>query len=99
MCKYLSEVGYHEARGEPDKGEGCNVCCSTTCGIEKRWANTVKGVLRQPIIICLCMGWSWTRRLEKQRYKEIVLIAHKVVNGAITKPCSESKPKPCTNEH
>lgn len=99
MCKYLSEVGYHEARGEPDKGvKAVMFVVLQRVADEKRWANTVRGVLRQPSQFSYVWDGSLTRGVaEKKRYKEIVLIAHKVVNGVTINPVPKANHFHTTN--
>lgn len=88
MCKYLSEVGYFESRGESDKGvKAVMFVVLQRVADERRWANTVKGVLRQPSQFSYVFDGSLERGVvEKKRYKEILVIAHKVVNGDTINP-------------
>lgn len=88
MCKYLAEVGYHESRGESNKGvKAVMFVVLQRVADEKRWANTVKGVLRQPAQFSYVSDGSLERGVvEKKRYKEIMVIAHKVLNGDTINP-------------
>lgn len=88
MCKYLAEAGYHESCGEPDKGvKAVMFVILQRVADEKRWASTVKGVLRTPKQFSYVSDGSLQRGVvEKKRYEEIVVIAHKVVNGVILNP-------------
>ena len=88
MCKYLAEAGYWESRSEPDKGvKAVMFVILQRVADERRWGDSVKAVLRQPKQFeYVSRGLHLKGFAEKQRYKEIVLIAHGVVNGAILNP-------------
>lgn len=88
MCLFLAEVGYHEARGESDKGvKSVMFVVLQRVADQKRWANTVKGVLRQPAQFSYVSDGSLERGVvEKKRYKEIMVIAHRVLNGDTINP-------------
>ena len=88
MCKYLAEVGYYESRSEPDKGvKAVMFVVLQRVADENRWPNTVKGVLRQPSQFSYIRDGSLERGVvEKERYKEIMVIAHKVLNGDTINP-------------
>ena len=99
MCKYLSESGYFESKGESDEGVvAVMFVVLQRVADEKRWANTVKGVLRQKAQF----SYVWDGRLEKgvvekKRYKEIVLLAHRVINGDIINPVPKANHFHTTN--
>lgn len=99
MCKYLSEVGYHESRSEPNKGVvAVMFVVLERVADEKRWGNTVKEVLRQPKQFeYVSRGRHTEAVVEKERYKEIVLLAHKVVNGGIINPVPKANHFHTTN--
>lgn len=88
MCKYLAEAGYFESKGEPNKGvKAVMFVVLQRVADEKRWANTVKGVLRQPAQFSYVSDGSLKRGVvEKKRYKEIMVIAHRVLNGDTINP-------------
>lgn len=88
MCKYLAEAGYYESRSEPDKGvKAVMFVVLQRVADENRWPNTVKGVLRQPSQFSYVRDGSLERGVvEKERYKEIMVIAHKVLNGDTINP-------------
>ena len=88
MCKYLAEGGYWEARSEPDKGvKAVMFVILQRVADERRWKGTVKGVLREPgQFEYVSRGLHLKGFAEKQRYKQIVLSAHKVVNGDTINP-------------
>ena len=88
MCKYLAEAGYWEARSEPDKGvKAVMFVILQRVADERRWKDTVKGVLREPRQFeYVSRGLHLKEFAEKQRYKQIVLLAHKVVNGDTINP-------------
>ena len=88
MCKYLAEAGYFESKGEPDKGvKAVMFVVLQRVADEKRWPSTVKGVLRQPAQFSYVSDGRLERGVvEKKRYKEIMVIAHKVLNGDTINP-------------
>ena len=88
MCKYLAEAGYFESKGESNVGvEAVMFVVLQRVADEKRWPNTVKGVLRQPAQFSYVSDGSLKRGVvEKKRYKEIMVIAHRVINGDTINP-------------
>ena len=88
MCKYLAEAGYFESKGESDVGvEAVMFVVLQRVADEKRWPSTVKGVLRQPAQFSYVSDGRLERGVvEKKRYKEIMVIAHKVLNGDTINP-------------
>ena len=88
MCKYLAEAGYFESKGESNGGvEAVMFVVLQRVADEKRWPNTVKGVLRQPAQFSYVSDGRLDRGVvEKKRYKEIMVIAHKVLNGDTINP-------------
>ena len=88
MCKYLAEAGYFESKGESNVGvEAVMFVVLQRVADEKRWPNTVKGVLRQPAQFSYVSDGSLERGVvEKKRYKEIMIIAHRVLNGDTINP-------------
>ena len=88
MCKYLAEAGYFESKGESNVGvEAVMFVVLQRVADEKRWPNTVKGVLRQPAQFSYVSDGRLERGVvEKKRYKEIMVIAHKVLNGDTINP-------------
>ena len=88
MCKYLAEAGYFESKGESNKGvKAVMFVVLQRVADENRWPNTVKGVLRQPSQFSYVRDGSLERGVvEKKRYKEIMVIAHKVLNGDTINP-------------
>ena len=99
MCKYLAEAGYWEARSEPDKGvKAVMFVILQRVAEERRWGDSVKAVLRQPKQFeYVSRGLHLKGFAEKQRYKEIVLIAHGVVNGDILNPVPKANHFHTTN--
>lgn len=88
MCKYLAEAGYFESKGESNKGvKAVMFVVLQRVADEHRWANTVKEVLRQPAQFSYVRDGSLERGVvEKKRYKEIMVIAHRVLNGDTINP-------------
>ena len=88
MCKYLAEAGYFESKGESNVGvEAVMFVVLQRVADEERWPNTVKGVLRQPAQFSYVSDGRLERGVvEKKRYKEIMVIAHKVLNGDTINP-------------
>lgn len=85
QCKLLSEVGYHESRGESDKGVVA-VMSVVLNRVEhpSKWPNTIREVVYQKRQFSYTHDGSLKRGFtEKEQYTRIALLAHSVLNGGI----------------
>lgn len=92
MCKHLSEAGYFESKGEPDAGVvAVMFSVLNRVADEKRWSNTVKGVLREKKQYSYVGDGRLAKGVvEKQRYEEIVVLAYNVTRGKIQNPIGKA---------
>lgn len=87
-CKWLAEVGYHEARGESDKGVAAVMhVVLNRKNHDTMWPATVSGVVTQKAQFSYRHDGSMKRGFaEKDQYKRMVKLAKAVVHGKIEDP-------------
>lgn len=92
QCKWLTEMGYWEARGEPDKGVvAVMYVVLNRAKHPTQWPSTIKGVIEQP--------WQFSYRMEgnyqngftdKKQHYRMAVIAQKVLDGELDNPVGNS---------
>ena len=92
MCKHLSEAGYFESKNQSDKGVVAVMFVVLNRVVdEKRWGNTVKGVLRERAQFSYVGDGRLAKGVvNKKRFEEIVVLAYNVTHGKISNPIGKA---------
>ena len=92
MCKHLAEAGYFESKNQSNKGVvAVMFVVLNRVADEKRWSNTVKGVLRERAQFSYVGDGRLSKGVvNKKRFEEIVVLAYNVTHGKISNPIGKA---------
>ena len=92
MCKHLAEAGYFESKNQSNKGVvAVMFVVLNRVADEKRWSNTVKGVLRERAQFSYVGDGRLSKGVvNKKRFEEITVLAYNVTHGKIANPIGKA---------